>query len=71
MIAFTSAKRHSVDDDSQSALTDSRESLKLGAQRTFLRVTWTRCPESSIAQMGRSPIAVQRCGRPSIPATRS
>eukprot|EP00965_Chrysotila_dentata_P156541 5172671-Pleurochrysis_carterae.AAC.1 len=33
MMAFTSANLHSVEDDSQSALTDSNESLKLGAQR--------------------------------------
>eukprot|EP00965_Chrysotila_dentata_P260992 6214105-Pleurochrysis_carterae.AAC.5 len=29
-ITFTSANRHSVDDDFQSALTESNESLKLG-----------------------------------------
>eukprot|EP00965_Chrysotila_dentata_P045759 1520319-Pleurochrysis_carterae.AAC.2 len=71
MMAFTSANRHSVEDDSQSALTDSNESLKLGAQRTFLSVTWTTCPDSFMAQTRRSPIAVQRWGRPSMPATRS
>eukprot|EP00965_Chrysotila_dentata_P026642 883323-Pleurochrysis_carterae.AAC.1 len=71
MISFTSANRHSVDDDSQSAFTDSSESLKLGAQRTFLSVTWTNCFDSFMAQIGRSPIAMQRWGRPSMPATRS
>eukprot|EP00965_Chrysotila_dentata_P159875 5281290-Pleurochrysis_carterae.AAC.1 len=70
-MALTSAKRHSVEDDSQSALTDSKESLKLGAHRTFLSVTWTNCPDSFIAQTGRSPTAVQRWGLPSMPATRS
>eukprot|EP00965_Chrysotila_dentata_P120034 3970330-Pleurochrysis_carterae.AAC.1 len=68
---LTSAKRHSVDDASQRALTDKRESEKLGTTRTSRSVTGTVTPLSSIADRGMSPIAVQRWGRPSIPATTS
>eukprot|EP00965_Chrysotila_dentata_P047579 1577502-Pleurochrysis_carterae.AAC.1 len=59
-MAFTSAKRHSVDDDSQRALTESNEPLKLGTQRTSLRVIGTSFPASFNAVTGISPIAVQR-----------
>eukprot|EP00965_Chrysotila_dentata_P074825 2472638-Pleurochrysis_carterae.AAC.1 len=70
-IALTSAKRHSVPEDSQSASTESSESLKLGTHLTSLSVIATSRPESSTAESGRSLMAVQRCGRPSMPATRS
>eukprot|EP00965_Chrysotila_dentata_P212105 6186844-Pleurochrysis_carterae.AAC.2 len=63
------AKRHSVDDDCHSASMDSRESLTLGTHLTFLRVSDTSRPRSSRAVIGMSPIAVQRCRRPSMPAT--
>eukprot|EP00965_Chrysotila_dentata_P215988 6189108-Pleurochrysis_carterae.AAC.1 len=68
---LTSAKRHSVDDASHRALIDSSESEKLGTIRTSRSVTGTVIPLSSKADSGMSPIAVQRWGRPSIPATRS
>eukprot|EP00965_Chrysotila_dentata_P113124 3737601-Pleurochrysis_carterae.AAC.1 len=70
-MALTLAKRHSVPDDSHRAETESNESLKLGAQRTSLRVIATFWPASFKAVNGISPMAVQRWGRPSIPATRS
>eukprot|EP00965_Chrysotila_dentata_P226363 6195363-Pleurochrysis_carterae.AAC.6 len=70
-MALTSANRHSVHEDSQSALTESKESLKLGTHRTSLRVIGTSQPASFIAVTGMSPIAVHRWGRPSMPATRS
>eukprot|EP00965_Chrysotila_dentata_P166794 5507682-Pleurochrysis_carterae.AAC.1 len=70
-MALTLAKRHSVPEDSHKAETDSSESLKLGAQRTSLRVIATLTPASFKADSGKSPMAVQRWGRPSIPATRS
>eukprot|EP00965_Chrysotila_dentata_P075579 2496326-Pleurochrysis_carterae.AAC.2 len=61
-MAFISAKRQSVAEDSQSANTERRESLKLGTHRTFLSVMATGSPESSKAVSGRSPMATQRCG---------
>eukprot|EP00965_Chrysotila_dentata_P025932 860369-Pleurochrysis_carterae.AAC.1 len=70
-MALTSAKRNSVPEDSHRAETESSESLKLGAHRTSLSVTATSWPESFRAVRGRSPMATQRWGRPSIPATRS
>eukprot|EP00965_Chrysotila_dentata_P118376 3912976-Pleurochrysis_carterae.AAC.1 len=68
---LTSAKRHSVEDASQRALTDRRESEKLDTIRTSRSVTGTVTPLSSKADSGMSPIAVQRWRRPSIPATTS
>eukprot|EP00965_Chrysotila_dentata_P221825 6192605-Pleurochrysis_carterae.AAC.2 len=68
-IAFTSAKQHSVHDDSHRALTKSSESEKLGTHLTPLSVTLTSFPESFIAVTGKSPMAMQRCGLPSMPAT--
>eukprot|EP00965_Chrysotila_dentata_P174309 5754258-Pleurochrysis_carterae.AAC.1 len=70
-MALTLAKRHSVPEDSHRAETESSESLELEAQRTSLRVIATFWPESFRAVGGRSPMATQRWGRPSIPATKS
>eukprot|EP00965_Chrysotila_dentata_P144503 4773158-Pleurochrysis_carterae.AAC.1 len=70
-IAFTLAKRHSDAEDSQSAFTERRESEKLGTHLTSLRVSRTLLPELSEAVIGRSPMTVQLCGRPSMPTTRS
>eukprot|EP00965_Chrysotila_dentata_P183287 6052577-Pleurochrysis_carterae.AAC.1 len=63
-IALTSAKRHSVPDDSHRALTESNESKKLGTHLTFLSVTFTSCPKSFTAVTGKSPMATQgpTCG---------
>eukprot|EP00965_Chrysotila_dentata_P154757 5113398-Pleurochrysis_carterae.AAC.1 len=70
-MTLTLAKQHSVPEDSHRAETESSESLKLGAHRTFLSVIATSWPESFRAVRGRSPMATQRWGRPSIPTTRS
>eukprot|EP00965_Chrysotila_dentata_P185710 6130973-Pleurochrysis_carterae.AAC.3 len=68
---FISAKRHWVAEDSHNADTERSEPLKLGSHRTFLSVMATGSPTSFKAVSGRSPMATQRCGRPSIPAIRS
>eukprot|EP00965_Chrysotila_dentata_P064836 2148933-Pleurochrysis_carterae.AAC.10 len=70
-MALTSAKRHSVEDVSHRTSTDRRESEKLDTIRTSRSVMSTSSPLSSTAVKGRSPIAVQSWGRPSMPATRS
>eukprot|EP00965_Chrysotila_dentata_P060057 1992122-Pleurochrysis_carterae.AAC.3 len=69
-MALISAKRHSVAEDSHYAATERSESLKLGTHRTFLSVTVTGSPASFRAVIGRFPMATQRWGRPSMPATR-
>eukprot|EP00965_Chrysotila_dentata_P179954 5941480-Pleurochrysis_carterae.AAC.1 len=70
-MAFISAKRYSVPDDSHNASTESSKSLKVGTHLTSLSVTATGRPESSNAVSGMSPMAVHVWGRPSMPATRS
>eukprot|EP00965_Chrysotila_dentata_P065088 2157701-Pleurochrysis_carterae.AAC.1 len=49
---LTSAKRHSVEDASQRALTNRSESEKLGTTRTSRSVTGTVTPLSSRAESG-------------------
>eukprot|EP00965_Chrysotila_dentata_P189761 6173494-Pleurochrysis_carterae.AAC.4 len=58
MIASLVPNTHTVDDDSQSWSTESRESEKEGTQRTFRRIRCVLRPLASIAQRGMSPIAV-------------
>eukprot|EP00965_Chrysotila_dentata_P163383 5396431-Pleurochrysis_carterae.AAC.5 len=50
-------KRHSVEVDSQSWLTESRESRKVGTQRTFRNVRRCVLPCESTASMGMSPMS--------------
>eukprot|EP00965_Chrysotila_dentata_P184374 6086777-Pleurochrysis_carterae.AAC.1 len=51
-------KRHSVEVDSQSWLTESRESWKVGTKRTFRNVRRCVLPCESMASMGMSPTSV-------------
>eukprot|EP00965_Chrysotila_dentata_P070413 2326892-Pleurochrysis_carterae.AAC.1 len=64
-------KVHSVEEDSQSWLTDRSESEKEGTQRTLRNVRSTGFPFASRARMGISPMTVQYCALPSMPATLS
>eukprot|EP00965_Chrysotila_dentata_P033152 1104476-Pleurochrysis_carterae.AAC.3 len=64
-------KVHSVEEDSQSWLTESSESEKVGTHRTLRNVRLMVFPCTSIARMGKSPMTVQNCALPSIPATLS
>eukprot|EP00965_Chrysotila_dentata_P194225 6176236-Pleurochrysis_carterae.AAC.3 len=64
-------KRHSVEVDSQSWFTDSRESQKVGTQRTLRRVRRCVLPCESTASMGMSPMSDIDCGLPSTPAMTS
>eukprot|EP00965_Chrysotila_dentata_P181524 5991912-Pleurochrysis_carterae.AAC.2 len=52
-LALTSAKRHSVEEDSRSELTGSRESLKLSTLFTSLSAIYTSRPASFKAVSGR------------------
>eukprot|EP00965_Chrysotila_dentata_P156587 5174237-Pleurochrysis_carterae.AAC.5 len=60
--------RHSVCELSQSWETDSNDSPKEGTQRTPLKTTRITLPDSSFTDTGKSPMAVQLCGLPSMPA---
>eukprot|EP00965_Chrysotila_dentata_P062758 2079128-Pleurochrysis_carterae.AAC.1 len=58
---------HSVDVDSQSWLTERRESKKAGTQRTFRKIRRWMFPRASTASIGMSPTTEARCGLPSAP----
>eukprot|EP00965_Chrysotila_dentata_P120909 3998786-Pleurochrysis_carterae.AAC.2 len=70
-MASVSPKTQLVDEVCQSWFTDSSESEKEGMQRTSRSVKSVASFRSFIARSGRSPMAVQRCVRPSTPVTRS
>eukprot|EP00965_Chrysotila_dentata_P062370 2067008-Pleurochrysis_carterae.AAC.1 len=64
-------KVHSVEDDSQSWLTERSESEKIGTHRTLRSVRSIEFPFASSARISMSPMTVQNCALPSIPATLS
>eukprot|EP00965_Chrysotila_dentata_P168153 5552979-Pleurochrysis_carterae.AAC.1 len=59
-IALTSAKRHSVPEESHRAETESTESLKLEAHRTSLSVIAMSCPDQSRSERSAEGLRWQR-----------
>eukprot|EP00965_Chrysotila_dentata_P030780 1025493-Pleurochrysis_carterae.AAC.2 len=70
-MARVSPNTQLVDDVCHSWFTDSRESENEGMQRTSRSVRSVASFCAFNARSGKSPMAVQRCVRPSTPVTRS
>eukprot|EP00965_Chrysotila_dentata_P041161 1365861-Pleurochrysis_carterae.AAC.2 len=67
MLSFL-PNRHSVCELPHYWETDSNDSPKVGTQQTPLKTTRITLPDSSFTKTGKSPMTVQSCGLPSMPA---